>query len=239
MLNKIKNDIFFSIVLPTYNEEENIKNFINNLEKIDIKKEIIAVDNNSSDNTAREIKKTSAKYIFEKKQGYGHSIKAGLNNAKGDILITCEPDGTFDAEDIYKFLPYLDKFDCVFGTRTSKSLIAKKAKMGIFLRYGNIFVAKLLEYLFFGPSLTDVGCTFKAISKASYNRIKDELIINDSSFQPELMICLIKNKLAIVEIPVSYNARIGYSKITYDFISSFKLGMKMIFLIFKIRFLKS
>ncbi len=237
MLNKINTDILYSIVLPTYNEEENIKNFINNLEKVNIKKEIIAVDNNSSDKTASEIKKTSAKYIFEKKQGYGYSIKAGLEQAKGDILITCEPDGTFEAEDIYKFLPYLNRFDCVFGTRTSKSLIGKKAKMGNFLRFGNIFVAKLLEYLFKGPSLTDVGCTFKAITKNSYDEIKNKLQINDSSFQPELMINLIKQKFSIVEIPVSYNARIGYSKITYDFISSFKLGIKMIFLIFKIRLL--
>jgi len=238
MLIKINSDKLFTIILPTYNEEENIKNFINSLEKINIKKEIIAVDNNSTDNTAIEIKKTSAKYIFEKKQGYGYAIKAGLENASGDILITCEPDGTFDANDIYKFLPYLNKFNCVFGTRTSKSLIGKRAKMGNFLRLGNIFVAKLLEYLFNGPSLTDVGCTFKAISKNSYNEIKKKLKINDSSFQPELMINLINQKFSIVEIPVSYNARIGYSKITYNFISSFKLGMKMIFLILKMKFFK-
>ena len=235
MLDILKKSLLFSIVLPSYNEEENIKKFINELETIDINKEILVIDNNSTDKTALEIKNTKAQYIFEKNQGYGFAIKAGLEKAKGDYIITCEPDGTFDHKDIFKFLAYLDKFECVFGTRTSKSLISKKAKMGLFLRYGNIVVAKFLEYLFKGPTLTDVGCTFKAFSRKSYLDIKDSLKVNDSSFQPEFMINLIKKKYSIVEIPVSYKSRVGYSKITYNFISSFKLGIKMILLILKLR----
>ena len=76
----------------------------------------------------------------------------------------CEPDLTFSHLDIYKFLAYLDDFNCVFGTRTSKSMI-EVIKMSWYLRYGNIAVAKILEYLFGGPSLTDVGCSFKALKR--------------------------------------------------------------------------
>tara|TARA_B110000037_G_C17076620_1_gene488131 strand:- start:791 stop:1507 length:717 start_codon:yes stop_codon:yes gene_type:complete len=229
------NSQLFSIILPTFNEDQNIKNFIENLEKLEINKEIIVIDNNSTDNTCQEIKKTNAKYFFENKQGYGYALKRGLSEAKGDYLITCEPDGTFNSEDLYKFLLYLDKFECVFGTRTSKSMITNGAKMGPFLRYGNIIVAKFLEYMFFGPSITDVGCSFKAFSKEAYLKVENELKVNDSTFQPELMINFILKKCAIVEIPVFYNCRIGYSKITYDFISSFSLGIKMILLIIKLR----
>ena len=229
------NKNLFSIILPAYNEEENIKSFISDLEKLNINKEIIVVDNNSDDKTKDIINKTSAKYILEQKKGYGYAIKTGLNNATGNYLITCEPDGTFEAKDIYKLLLYLENFDCVFGTRTSKSLIDYDAKMGAFLRYGNIVVAKLLEYLFRGPTLSDVGCTLKAFSIEAYNKIKDDLEVNDSSFQPELMINMIKKKLSIVEIPVHYKSRIGYSKITYNFTSSLLLGIKMIALIFKLR----
>jgi hypothetical protein len=110
--------------------------------------------------------------------------------------------------------------------------------MGKFLRYGNIFVAKIIEYLFFGPTLSDVGCTFKMFKKKNYNKIKNKIFVNDSTFQAELMIRFIQCRSKIVEIPIFYNKRIGNSKITYNFISSFVLGVKMILLIFKNRICK-
>ena len=88
-------------------------------------------------------------------------------------------------------LIYLDDFDCVFGTRTSKSMIGLGAKMTPYLRYGNILVAKFLEYLFSGPSLTDVGCSYKAFKKETKNDIINSLSVKSSHFQPELMIKLI------------------------------------------------
>jgi glycosyltransferase involved in cell wall biosynthesis len=230
-----------SFIAPVYNEEENINRFINQLKKIKInkyKKEIIIIDNNSKDNSKNEILKSKIKYYCEKKIGYGYALKKGLNLAKGDFLVTIEPDNTFEIKDIYKFLNYIDYFDCVFGTRTSKSTIAKEAKMGKFLRYGNIFVAKIIEYLFFGPTLSDVGCTFKMFKKKNYNKIKNKIFVNDSTFQAELMIRFIQCRSKIVEIPIFYNKRIGNSKITYNFISSFVLGVKMILLIFKNRICK-
>jgi glycosyltransferase involved in cell wall biosynthesis len=227
-----------SFIIPVYNEEENIEQFINQLKKIKInkyKKEIIVIDNNSTDSSKNKILKTKIKYFSEKKIGYGYAIKKGLNLAKGDLLVTIEPDNTFEIKDVYKFLNYIDYFDCVFGTRTSKSTIGSHAKMGKFLRYGNIFVAKTMEYLFFGPTLSDVGCTFKMFKKNIYKKIRNKIFVNDSAFQAELMIRLIQLRCKIVEIPIFYNKRIGYSKITYNFISSFLLGIKMIFLIFKNR----
>ena len=143
--------------------------------------------------------------------------------SNGDYIVLCEPDSTFTSKDIYKFLAYIDDFDCIFGTRTTKSLIQKGAKMQFYLRVGNIAVAKFLEYLFFGPTLSDVGCTYKMISRNSYEKIKNKLTVTGSEFQPELMIRLILNKERILEIPVNYLEREGKSKITYNFFSSLKL----------------
>jgi len=229
----------YSIILPCYNEEENIKNFIKDINKLKIIKEIIVVDNNSNDRSKIEIKKTNAKYIFENRQGYGFAIKRGINEAKNNIIILCEPDGTFFSKDLYKLIAYSKDFDCVFGTRTSRTTIAENAKMNFFLRYGNIIVAKFLEYLFNGPTLTDVGCTLKLFRKKDYKVIKNNLNVNDSAFQPELMINLINKNYSIIEIPVHYKKRVGYSKITYNFISSFLLGFKMIILIMKLKFIKT
>ena len=228
-LNKFRNKI--DLILPAYNEEGSIKKCINEFESLKIFKNIIVIDNNSSDNTYDEIKRTNAICFKEKKQGYGASIIRGFKESNADYIVTCEPDLTFSHKDVFKFLIYLNDFDCVFGTRTSKSMIGLGAKMSRYLRYGNIFVAKFLEYLFQGPSLTDVGCSFKAFKKDSIKEIINDLYVTSSHFQPELMIKLIQRKNKIIEIPVFYLKRKGYSKITYNFYSSFRVAINMIKLI--------
>lgn len=224
-----------SVILPAYNEEKGIKKAIDSFSALGIIDEIIVVDNNSTDKTASIIKKTKAVYTLEKNQGYGNALIRGLKEAKYDIILMCEPDGSFEAKDIYKFLAYIDDSDVVFGSRTSKTLIWDNAKMDHFLRIGNVVVAKFLEYLFNGPCLTDVGCTMKMIKKNQYKKIKNNLKVGESWFSPDFMIECIKNKLICVEIPINYKERIGDSKITSSFWKSFKLGLKMIMHIIKKR----
>ena len=225
----------FSLVLPAYNEETHIKKNIESFSETKIFDEIIVVDNNSTDLTKIEIEKTDAKYLCEKIQGYGAALRKGMESSNGDYIVLCEPDSTFSAKDIYKFLAYIDDFDCIFGTRTTKSLIHKSAKMQFSLRIGNIIVAKLLEYMFLGPTLSDVGCTYKVLSREAYQKIKSDLKVVGSEFQPELMINLILKKIKILEIPVNYLEREGKSKITYNFTSSSVLALKMILLMFRLR----
>ena len=110
------------LILPAYNEEKSIKKCIDNFDSLKIFTNIIAIDNNSIDNTAEQIKKTKAKYVFEQKQGYGAALRRGILESNSDIIIMCEPDLTFSHLDIYKFLGYLDDFNCVFGTRTHGNL---------------------------------------------------------------------------------------------------------------------
>jgi len=226
------------LILPAYNEELTIKKCIEDFEKLKLFNNIIVIDNNSTDKTKEEIKKTSALYFAEKKQGYGAAIKKGFYESKAEVVVLCEPDLTFNPNDIFKLIEYSNDFNCVFGTRTSKSMIAKGAKMYPYLRYGNILVAKLLGYLFKGPSLTDVGCSFKLFEKKCINEIYDSLKVDGSHFQAELMVRLIKKKYSIVEIPVFYLNRIGYSKITYNFNSSLKVAIKMLIVILSQFFIK-
>tara|TARA_A100001015_G_scaffold311910_1_gene416088 strand:- start:374 stop:1084 length:711 start_codon:yes stop_codon:yes gene_type:complete len=229
------NNKSFSLILPAYNEETHIKKNIETFSETKIFDEIIVVDNNSTDLTKIEIEKTDAKYLCEKIQGYGAALRKGMESSNGDYIVLCEPDSTFSAKDIYKFLAYIDDFDCIFGTRTTKSLIHKSAKMQFSLRIGNILVAKVLEYMFLGPTLSDVGCTYKVISREAYQKIKSDLKVIGSEFQPELMINLILKKIKILEIPVNYLEREGKSKITYNFTSSFVLALKMLLLMFRLR----
>ena len=91
--------------------------------------------------------------------------------AKGDIVIMTEPDGTFDANDIFKLLAYSDDFDVVFGTRTTTILIGAGANMGFLMKWGNVLVAKLVEILFNTTQLTDVGCTYRLIKRTALAEI--------------------------------------------------------------------
>lgn len=225
-----------SVVFPAYNEEENIKAAVEDFFSTGVVDEVVVVDNNSRDNTSSEAKKTQAKVVLENKQGYGNALQRGLREATGDYIITAEPDGTFIGKDILKLLVYTDDFEVVFGTRTSKECIWSGANMNWFLRLGNEAVAKLLEYLYNGPCLTDVGCTMKLIKREVLLRIKDRFTVGGSHFSPEFMLLCILSGAKCVEIPLNYRPRIGTSKITGQFWKAFKLGLVMILLIVTYRF---
>ena len=221
-----------SIVFPVYNEKENIKNAIEEFLRHPAVDEIIAVDNNSRDGSDKEIQLTSAKYVKEMTQGYGAALRRGMREATGDLIVTCEPDGTFRASDLDRLLVYSQEYDVVFGTRTSRNPVWSGgdpgANMDFALRMGNWAVAKLLEYLFNGPSFTDVGCTYKLIHRRAYEKIKDSLTVDGNWFSPEYMIRVLQHQLSVVEIPVRYGARIGISKITGKRSKAIVLGFRMI-----------
>ena len=227
-----------SVVLPTYNEKDSIRQCINDFFATKIVDEVIVVNNNAAAGTSEEVRKTKAKLIFEPKQGYGHSIQRGLRESKGDIIIVSEPDGTFEAKDIFKFLMYSNDMDVVFGTRTTQALLWKDANMGIFLKWGNWFIAKLVEFMFNTTHFSDVGCTYRLIKRKTLNKILDKFKIGGSSFGLEMMLVIIKSEAKIIEIPVNYKSRVGKSSVTGSRWKAFKLGLGMISLVFKHKLFK-
>jgi glycosyltransferase involved in cell wall biosynthesis len=221
-----------SVVFPAYNEEENIYNAIIAFQSSEFVDEVVVVDNNSTDTTKNQIHKTSAVYVAENRKGYGQALMTGLQKAEGDLIITVEPDGTFIQEDIEKLLAYSEQFSVVFGSRTSSSLIWEKAYMPGWVRVGNWICAKELEILFSGPSLSDVGCTYKLIHKTALIQIRHKLHVQGSHFSPHFMITVINSNLKCVEIPVNYKPRVGTSKITGgNVVNTVKLGLYMFFFI--------
>lgn len=230
-----------SVIIPTYNEEKSIAGVINSFFETGFVDEIVAVDNNARGNTAEEIRKTKARHVIESKnQGYGHAIMRGLNEASGDLFIITEADGTFDARDIEKFLIYSNDFDVVFGTRTSRAAIWSGAFMPWSVRFGNWSFAKVLEVIHNGPTLTDIGCTYKLMTREAYDSIRDlfEKSKGDGTFSPEMMVWLIRRGWKPIEIPVNYKPRIGDSMYTGTTWRAACLGFVMLWLIIKLRFKK-
>ncbi len=229
------NGLKVTVVFPAYNEEENITQAIDDFLATRVVDELIVVNNNSKDKTVEKVKKTGAILVNEYRQGYGYALRRGLSEATGDYVIMAEPDGTFKGIDIFKCLAYADDFDVVCGTRTTNELIWSAANMGWFLRFGNIIVAKLLEILFQGPSLSDCGCTMRLIRKDALDKIKGKLTVGGSHFLPEMVILSLLINLRVIEIPVNYLPRRGLSKITGNIKGTLITGTNMIWLIFKYR----
>lgn len=217
-----------SVVMPAYNEAKGITTVVKGFKKMPFVDEVVVANNNSKDDTAALAKKAGARVVTEMVPGYGSACQRALREAKGDLIILVESDDTFDPKDIEKFLAYADEFDLVMGTRTSKALIWSGSNMGIFLKYGNWFVGKVLEFLHNGPSLTDVGCTYRLIRKEALQKIQGKFTVKESHFLPEMTILALKKGLRVVEIPVNYKKRMGESKITGTTWKAFRLGIRMI-----------
>lgn len=224
-----------SVVIPTYNEFLSIRNVIDDFFATGLVDEVVVVDNNALGNTKEEVSKTKAKLIHEPRQGYGYALMRGMLEAKGDLIVMCEGDGTFQAKDVEKLLSYSDEFDAVLGTRTSRAAIWSGAFMPFPVRFANWLWAKFIEVLFNGPILTDVGCTYKLISRKTLESIRSRFKESkgDGTFSPELMIWLIESKLSLIEIPVIFKQRVGDSMYTGSIWKAAKLGFRMIPLIFR------
>ncbi|MGC8976136.1 MAG: glycosyltransferase family 2 protein [Candidatus Ratteibacteria bacterium] len=225
-----------SVIFPTYNEKDSIKNAIEDFFASGYVDEIVVVNNNAVEGTDEEVKKTKAKLVYEKRQGYGYAIWKGLSVAEGYYLIISEPDGTFEGKDVIKLLAYSDDFDYVLGTRTTRELIWKGANMNFFLKWGNWAVAKLIEFLYNTTTLTDVGCTMRLIKRPLYEKIKNYFTVGKEHFGPEMTLIVIKTGTKFIEIPVNYKPRVGKSSVTGSMRKAFFLGLKMIFLILKYKF---
>jgi len=225
-----------SVVIPAYNEEKSISKVVKDFSESYVD-EIIVIDNNSKDKTSFFAKKAGAKVIKEINQGYGFAIRRGLKEASGDIIVVTEADQTFLGSDMEKLLSYIDDVDMVLGTRSCMELVSKDANMGLYLRFGNIFIAKLIELFYGNIRLTDVGCTFRAIKKSSLKKIINKFNVGSSHFSPEMIIEALKSGLKVVEIPVNYRKRVGKGKITSaGKWRAFKVGLNMVLLIIERKF---
>lgn len=225
-----------SLILPAYNEVENIGQAVKDFKSLKIIDQLLVIDNNSKDQTAAIAKKTGAQVIKETKQGYGFALRRGLKEAHGDYIVLCEPDGTFNAKDLPKLLNHLENYDMVTGTRTNQKFIRKDANMGLGLRWGNIILAKALQFLYQTNSLTDCGCTFRVIKKPLAKKILPHFTVGGSYFLSEIVVLAALAGGKIKEIPVHYNQRIGTSKITGSFKKTATVGLSMGKIIFGYRF---
>jgi glycosyltransferase involved in cell wall biosynthesis len=224
-----------SLVLPTFREKKSIHKCIRDFERLGILDEIIVVDNNAEEGTAEAVARTSARRIYEPRQGYGYAIARGMAAASGDYIVVCEPDGTFIADDIYKLLSYAKDFDFVVGTRTTQSLIWEGAEMGWFLKWGNFLLGKIVEFSFNVTLLTDAGCTYRLIKRRALNKIFKKFTKYQNTYGFEMILLAILKNISMIQIPVNYRKRIGKSCVTGNRWNAICLGVAMGWMLLRYR----
>lgn len=219
------------VILPTYREKTAIRSVIEGFEALGLVDEIVVVNNNAEPGTSEEVARTTAREVFEPRQGYGAAIRRGIAECGTDLVCVCEADGTFDPADLWKLLAYARDFEFVYGSRTVPEFIWTGANMGAFLRWGNWAVAKLIETLFNTPSLSDVGCTMRLARGDAVRSLQQHFTVDDGAFGPEMMLLSIIGGWRVVQIPLNYRARNGGPGTTEKFSTAFAIGLQMIALV--------
>lgn len=206
-----------SIVIPALNEEgivgKTVKSVpLKNLKEKGLDTEVLVVDNSSTDNTAQEAADAGARVVREEKRGYGNAYLKGFKEAKGDIIVMGDADGTYPLNTTYEFIQPLLKedYDMVMGSRLKGDI--KKGAMPPLHRYiGNPFLTWLLNALF-KAGISDAHCGMRAIRKDAL----DDLNLHSPGmeFASEMIIEAARENLKIAEIPITYYPREGESKLS-------------------------
>lgn len=224
-----------SVVLMTYAERDSIRAVIEGFFATGVVDEVLVIDNNAQPGTAEEVGRTRARIVHEPRQGYGYATRRGLLEARGDVIVLAEPDGTFLPQDIIKLLVYSAECEVVFGTRTTQVLIWQDANMAHFLRWGNWAVAKLIELLFNTSHLSDVGCTYKLLRRDAADYIAQTMTVGGNHAGVEIMLLTIVSGARFVEVPVNYLPRVGVSSVTGKRVAALRVGLRMIELVLRVR----
>ena len=224
-----------SVVLMTYAERDSIRRVIEGFFATGLVDEVLVVDNNAEAGTAEEVAKTDARVVRESRQGYGHATRRGLLEARGDLVVLAEPDGTFLPADIPKLLVYSDECDVVLGTRTTRELIWADANMDWFLRWGNWAVAKLIEMLMNTSHLSDVGCTYRVLRKDMARQVAAQMTVGGSHAGVEIMLLTVTSDARFIEVPLNYLPRVGTSSVTGKRLAALGVGLRMIVLVLQFR----
>ncbi len=137
---------------------------------------------------------------------YGEKLRYALDRIDHDLVILTEADYAFPGRDIDKLLAYIREADLVVGTRTTRQLIEQGSDLQELVRLANVFLAKLLEVLWwrFEGRFTDVGCTFRAIWMSSYRQMRGDLQARGAEFAVEMIVEALDRRMRVIEIPVNY-----------------------------------
>ncbi len=222
------------VIIPAYNEENSIAKVVNDIPE-GLVDEVIVVNNNSNDATDVNAQNAGATVLHEARPGYGFACLKGIEYIKQlqpqpDIVVFIDADYSDHPEEMPLLVqPIINGMDMVIGSRA----LGKKEKGSMTVQqiFGNWLATRLLK-IFYNVQYSDLG-PFRAIR---YVKLV-EINMQDTTYgwTVEMQLKAAKLKMKIIEVPVNYRKRIGFSKISGTVKGTVLAGYKIITTIFKYR----
>jgi len=201
-----------TFIIPVYNEIKTIEKLIKKILKLNIKKQIIIIDDGSNDGTEqilRKYKNLLDKLIIHKKNlGKGAAIKSGQKHVNGKYVAIQDADLEYDPNDLKKIINEMDKknLKVMYGSRVlNKNTFQNTQNFTHILRiWGNIFLT-IISNFFNSQKLTDAHTCYKVFNSRIFKKIK--LKEKGFSFCPEITTKISLMNIDIEEFPINYNGR--------------------------------
>jgi len=201
-----------SIVIPVFNEADTILEIVRRVEEVpleNLEKEIIIVDDCSTDGTRAILNQVGNKYIVilqKYNQGKGAALRRGFQVATGDFVIIQDADLEYDPKDYRQLLePLMDnRADVVYGSRFIGD---RPHRILLFWHYVGNKLLTTFSNMLTNLNLTDMETCYKAFNRKALVCIRDLLVSNRFGIEPEITARIAKKKLRIYEVGISYNGR--------------------------------
>jgi glycosyltransferase involved in cell wall biosynthesis len=202
--------MMLSVVIPVYNERATVANLIARVDAVDLTKEIVVVDDGSTDGTREilsslEVKYPNMRLFFQpENRGKGAALRRGFQEATGDFVLVQDADLEYDPADYPVLLkPLTDgKADVVYGSRF---LTTKEHRVLFFWHWVGNQVLTLVSNMFTNLNLTDMETCYKVFRREVIQSINLEQ--NRFGFEPEVTVKISRMKLRIYEVGISYSGR--------------------------------
>lgn len=224
------------VIIPVLNEEDSLGLVLESLPPV---REVIVADNGSQDRSREIAKEYGATVVEQPERGYGAACLQGLAyvNRLSDppgIIVFLDGDFSDHPEEIHDLVYPIQQFgmDMVIGSRMTGE--RQKGAMPPQSIFGNRLACFLMRLLW-GARYTDLG-PFRAIRYSALNKLG--MADRNFGWTIEMQIKAVEQKLNVTEVPVSYRRRIGQSKISGTFWGSVRAGYKILWTIFRYRFLR-
>lgn len=197
-----------SVVIPVYNEKDTIREIYDRVKGVDLDKEIIIVDDSSTDGTREILKKFTndgTKVFFhDKNRGKGAALRTGFGNVTGEIVIVQDSDLEYDPNEYPKLIkPILDgKADVVYGSRFAGG---EYHRVLFFWHMVGNKLLTLFSNMLTNLNLTDMETCYKVFRKEIIEKIRIEE--DRFGFEPEITAKVAKMNVRIYEVGISYAGR--------------------------------